>query len=634
MIGIAIFVANLTQFRKFQPKSIDVQPIVDFLSKDNHDAWRYMTLGFGDQMAWLGAQTTALNVEGNYHSARRLPEMTTTPIERMDGAKYQSLPGLGTLHQILSVPQRYNLKYIFGNDAFYDPLLHFYGWQRVGALDNGIVVWERADVPPLPTAIPQVDYPDWQRIMWGTLPFGSLFVTAFVFTLTAVLPMHPSQIFPFSVMSRWGIIQFFLINPPYDTRTKSKNTWQLWRTLTRRIRPNLRLRPLRWLYGSVLGIVLVGGGALSLFGVRQVLHAPERIVLYYYDDVDFKRFTDSYQWLKTPLTMDEYMRYLSLRGGLVASYSKLNNLRIVRQQRVGESIMMTVELEWLTSLGTYPETRTHRLVRTADGWRILLDVEPPPLPTETFIITEEPQFFIDLPIPSLAEGAFNRGVLDRTLLAVANANVVYAPHKQIGFVPEEFEIERFNGRWNGLVSVVGYVQNRDVYPSHVTLTAIFRDENGTRLGEMQAASEFVHQLLPMESTPFRIDFEGAYATQILNLEDIASVELVVRGVPTRYNLERPLVRLDDQRVYNAGTQSIDIPSGLIPFYNHDRELVWVERVYHQFAIKPGETLDFPTVAAPQDLTELDVLISLSGPRLDETVTDLASDQMILTGFIR
>jgi hypothetical protein len=46
--------------------------IINFLNQDQHDQWRYLPLGFGDQMATLSYQTKALTVDGNYHSARRL----------------------------------------------------------------------------------------------------------------------------------------------------------------------------------------------------------------------------------------------------------------------------------------------------------------------------------------------------------------------------------------------------------------------------------------------------------------------------------------------------------------------------------------------------------------------------------
>ena len=49
---MSAFSANLTQFRRFQPAFVDPTPIVDFLEKDEHWRWRYLTLGMGDQMAW------------------------------------------------------------------------------------------------------------------------------------------------------------------------------------------------------------------------------------------------------------------------------------------------------------------------------------------------------------------------------------------------------------------------------------------------------------------------------------------------------------------------------------------------------------------------------------------------------
>ncbi|MDX1522174.1 MAG: hypothetical protein R3264_11140, partial [Anaerolineae bacterium] len=170
----SIFTVSLTKFRRFQPDPIDVQPIVNFIDKDEHWRWRFMTLGFGDQMAWLSAQTTATQVDGNYHSARRLPELTTTPVERLEGSKFRGIPGIGSLQQFLTVPEKFNLKFIFSNDQFYDPLLYFYGWHRLQTLENGIVVWERSGIPPLPEVLPRREIPLYQRWMFGLLPFTAL----------------------------------------------------------------------------------------------------------------------------------------------------------------------------------------------------------------------------------------------------------------------------------------------------------------------------------------------------------------------------------------------------------------------------------------------------------------------------
>ncbi|NJK45823.1 MAG: hypothetical protein HC933_17540 [Pleurocapsa sp. SU_196_0] len=158
MIG-AVAISSLTNLRKFQPEPIEISPILNFLEKDEHWRYRYLTLGFGDQMAWLSANTRALTVDGNYHSARRLIELTSTPVERLDGAKYSSVPGLGSLEQFVTMPEKFNLKFVFSNDAFYDPLLYFSGWQRLNRLENGVVVWEREDIAPLPERLPRKRLP-------------------------------------------------------------------------------------------------------------------------------------------------------------------------------------------------------------------------------------------------------------------------------------------------------------------------------------------------------------------------------------------------------------------------------------------------------------------------------------------
>ena len=72
ILFMVIFTMSLGYFRPSQPQKIKMLPIVNFLNQDMHDHWRYLTLGFGDQMAWLSAQTNAMTVDGNYHSARRL----------------------------------------------------------------------------------------------------------------------------------------------------------------------------------------------------------------------------------------------------------------------------------------------------------------------------------------------------------------------------------------------------------------------------------------------------------------------------------------------------------------------------------------------------------------------------------
>ncbi|QPC84961.1 hypothetical protein G4Y79_11500 [Phototrophicus methaneseepsis] len=631
LVGFALFTANLTQYRKFQPGSVDMTPIVEFLAKDNHDNWRYLTLGFGDQLAWLSAQTTALNVEGNYHSARRLPELTSTPIERLDGAKFTSIPGLGSLQAFLTNPQRYNLKYTFANDAFYEPILYFSGWHKLGVLENDVQVWERADVPPLPAQIPVTVYPAWQRLMWGTLPVGSLFVATVVFFFTtAIVPRFNLSLQRTPIIKRivrLRIIRFWLIDDDTHEVQFPSEDWQLWKRITRRLFPELKLnpRPRRVLYGVLLLIVLAGGVVVAWRVFRQKTVSPEAVILNYYDALDFKRFTDSYTYLATDLTQEEYLRWLSLQGGILASFAKLENLYTDVEPNADGSVTAYVTAEWLTSLGTYPVEETWQLIPQGGTWQLVLDIEPPEVPRETFVATSNVDFYLDLPLTTLDETALNRGVLDRSILSVSPVQVVYVPDVPIGFAPESYDAGRIEGRFEGLISVIGAVKNHASAPAHLTITAILRDKNLNRLAETNVMDGMMHQLWPQEITPFRVDFTGASATDILDIGVVDSVELIVRGVPTSHNLGRSLVMLNDHTLYNAGLQMVDIPRLLTTFTDIDGNPYWVDGTYLEQAIAPGKTLAYSLPTVPDDLQLMDLPVTITGPRLvdwDSTVPDV------------
>lgn len=635
-VGFTLFTANLTQFRKFQPDPIDMTPIVEFLAKDNHDRWRYMTLGFGDQMAWLSANTTALNVEGNYHSARRLPEMTSTPVERLDGAKFTSIPGLGSLQQFLTNPQRYNLKYIFENDAFYEPLLYFSGWHKLVRLDNDIEVWERADVPPLPTAVPAQDYPDWQRLMWGALPVSSLFIAIGVFSLTALINLRWQWIPGVKRLQRRRIVQQWLLENPDSAAQLTKNEWQVWLRFQKRI-PAIRLQPwqIRLFHGLLLILLLTAGLLVSRQFYQEERTSPEAIILRYYDALDFKRFNESYDYLHTDLTRDEYLRGLSTQGGLVASFSKLNNLAIELTEIDGETQQANIELEWVTALGEYVVYESFLMHNTSEGWRIGYTNEPLPTPRETFVSTAQPQFAFDLRLQPLEDGALTRGDLSRSLLSVSQPRLVYSPTLPIGFRPDEDgpDAGRLEeNRYRGLLSVVGYVANRDSYPAHITVTAILRDAAGERLAQTNAMDMILHQLLPGESTPFRVDFAGAQATELTDLSQIANVEVIVQGVPTVYNLERPLIVQELGILYNAGAKIIDVPRVLTTFYSRDGSLIWVDGVYLEASIGVDDTGQYTLPTLPEGLIVLPLPVQVDGPRLEVWQPDFISQRLWVNGF--
>ena len=152
----------------------DVGPVAAWLNRDGHDRYRYLTLGFGNQLSVLARLTNANSVDGEWNSGRMLPELMMYGGAQLTAAKYNGQAGMDSLRAILRHADRYGMKWVFSLDHDYDPLLYFTGWNRVGSLDdNTITIWSKNNVPPAtPRSAAQIP-PAWQGILWGTLPFGS-----------------------------------------------------------------------------------------------------------------------------------------------------------------------------------------------------------------------------------------------------------------------------------------------------------------------------------------------------------------------------------------------------------------------------------------------------------------------------
>lgn len=155
-------------------QSLNVETVAQWLDRDGHDQYRYITLGFGNQISHLARLTNANSVDGEWNSGRMLPELTQFGAAALSQAKYFDKPGLDSLRAVLMHADRYGLKWVLVHDPYYDPLLSFAGWRPVDSLqDKSVVIWSKDGVPPaVPRDAPQIP-PHWQGLLWGLLPFGT-----------------------------------------------------------------------------------------------------------------------------------------------------------------------------------------------------------------------------------------------------------------------------------------------------------------------------------------------------------------------------------------------------------------------------------------------------------------------------
>ncbi len=629
IVVVALFSATLSRYRAFQPDPIDPGPIVDFLEKDQHEQWRFLTLGFGDQMAWLSAQTTATQVDGNYHSVRRLPELTSTSVERLEGAKYRGIDGLGSLQQFLEVPEKYHLKFVFSNDQFYDPLLFFSGWQRLDRLENGVVVWERADIPPLPAQLPIREIPGYQRLMWGTIP-PTMLVIGMVLIPWAALsrsgstsrldPARPDRRTvggPLRVVDRTLDRLVTRLpaggDPPRETArpTTARRAVAGWATAISRAGRSTPLRPA----SRILVLLALCSPATVWLAARSEPDEPAVVVDAYYDHLDFRRWREAYELLD-PVTRPDYDLWrlrISADGGLLTSYGKLDRIEstvlpVPSDADTSRTTTVRAELRYLTATDWYPVTEELELIERGGRWRI---VQPDPditIPPEQLVRRSEVDYLIQGRRRAVSAVTELTDVLDRPELWISEATLMLDDGRPV---------------------IVGEVVNLDVDPADLTVTGVLKDPDGEVVLRYNATREVNHRLLPRESTPFRIDFEEVAAGTDLSFDPLefsparfdaatmVTAEVYAKAVVTGHGLYRGVSVNRAELVVEGGASSTDgagaageqvvrlvgdlrndgveeatIPLVVIAFLDADGQVLWVENHVVEAAIRSQRTRPF------------------------------------------
>jgi len=596
LLASAIFTVNLTHLRPMQPASIDPGPIVDFLERDQHSQWRYLTLGFGDQMAWLATQTTAQTVDGNYHSARRLPELVSYPVERVEGAKFRGIPGLGSLQQFLAVPERYHLKFVFSNDQFYDPLLYFTGWRALGRLDNGIMVWEREDVAPMPAVVESHELPPLYRAMWGLFPpLALLSAAGGGYLASRPQKREPQQ----HTAAKWPERRLEAIAARLEAENGESASWkQPIRDWLSALKPSDRIvRVTLW-----VTVAATLAGAITAVAHRAD-SAPEDAVIAFFDDIDFRRYEQAWERLnpQTRPSLADYLLNLSVEDGLLASYASLDAFSILDVEPNASRATVTVELSYVTPLAVYDSVEQVALTRSSGRWYLNPEPSDTNEPAERLARRTRVDFAAMGRLAVTTATTEYDDILDRPELTVDDARVV---------------------RIDGRPVSIGLVTNVDADPAAVTVTSQLFDTSGGVAAQYNAATVIEHSLLPGESTPFRVDFEGIAGVGDVGtfrpddfvpmgeVDGVTRSATYVKAVVTGRGLQRPAVVRDvvatatssgmpqvSGSILNLDTTDATVVAALVSLYDLTGELIWVDWVVLPEAVRPG--LEKPFVA---DLT--------------------------------
>ncbi|MBI4768990.1 MAG: hypothetical protein HY784_00890, partial [Chloroflexi bacterium] len=175
LVIVALLAASLSVLAHSQPPAIDMQPIVDWLAAGDRSQWRYLTFGFGDQLAALSILTPATTLDGSYHTARRLPELRQSGIGQIDTALWSSR-GVDGAYVFMENAGKWGVRWAFVNNPRYTSHLQVAGWRFRERLGNGVEVWETRQVPPRAAELtpPPPAGLQWAGLWWGLAPPATL----------------------------------------------------------------------------------------------------------------------------------------------------------------------------------------------------------------------------------------------------------------------------------------------------------------------------------------------------------------------------------------------------------------------------------------------------------------------------
>jgi hypothetical protein len=553
---MVIFTMSLGYFKPSQPQKIKMLPIVNFLNQDDHDQWRFLTLGFGDQMAWLSTLTKGLSVDGNYHSARRLPELTTRPVERLENSKFKGVAGIGSLQQFLTTPAKYNLKYIFSNDKFYDPILYFCGWQRLRQLENGIMVWERLNIPPLSSILPKEDVSKWQKILWGFMPFITVLI-AFI--------LNVQMLWVHALKSR-------IVKAPEFLKYKNNYT---------KFTGNLLKSMHIW---AIIFSIILSFGLYEFYIKNDSSRSPKNAIMAYYDALDFKEFKKAHSLIdpNSNMPIAQFMLEVSVTDGLLSSYAKLDAITIKTLHETDSSAIVKVNTEWITPLEKINKEEYRSLIKEKGKWYIQPLELNNDLPPDQLYSNNTTNYFNQGRRRITTEQTLHEDVLKQPVLEVLSSKLV-----------------KFKQHY----AIIGEVQNIDNVPADVVLKGTLYNDDNKQLATYDAKYHVKHKLMPKETSAFKINFEGiAWSNtkdsipKTFNPDEFTPVAFEEQ--PTKFNLHvagnvsgsdlHKNITLSDIKIqpksiigtiFNSGVQEITIPQLLISYYSENKDLLWVDHLF-------------------------------------------------------
>lgn len=543
--GLAV---SWTTFHPATPDPFNVQPVIDFLNRENHSQYRYICLGFGPQMSEVNTYAKAGTVDGDYNSARLLPELTKYGGAQLNSAKYFGTSGMDALLAILKHADEYGVRFVFVRERWYEPLLSFAGWRPTEEFDNGMVtLWSKDDVPPARPIVvdPQAIPTRLQGILWGILPIGS---SILAIILLIILPEKQ-----YSSLAASSAREADL------ARARSATS-------------SGRGFGMGVAFAVLTFSALAAGLVLDRTGTTTRANSPNGVVQQFMADIEARNFDAAYGLLSNKSAVDRQQFVFDATGDHedLLTYANLQSADTTVLHQSDNDAMVRAALTWSTAVGTFHETRELKAVKDNGDWRI----EWP----QTEARRVPPQV---IPLTFLQWDVIRRGPQDDW-----GTSDVDAPRVRI--------IAMNATEYNGSAVVLGEIENQDTVPAFVSVESTLLGEGGKVLDDESSFDKINHVLLPKAISPFRIDFPGVPLKKVKDIKMRTGQLLISASADPNIGVTNQKVTTNStgQHVLTAdlvdeGGRVINIPHVILTTYDSNGKLIWVSDAYVPHALLPG-----------------------------------------------
>ncbi len=319
-------------------------------------------------------------------------------------------------------------------------------------------------------------------------------------------------------------------------------------------------------------------------GVFHSSKTPADAIVQLLENIKLHHYHEAYQLVANINQVDERDFTLDTRGALgdLRSFSGLEDYHYHVLRKNDREAVIRTTFQWSTAVGEQDVTRDLTLVNHGGEWKVIWP-------------------------------AFNLPQVPPQVIPVNYSawNVIWPGKRDSQAPPPQVRVTSMKAISHGDETVVvGELANEDTVPASVWLEGSLIGDGGQVLATESPFDKMVHVLLPKESTPFRLNFEGIRFSDVRSVRlqpasalTSASTDPLISAVDTQLDIDSRGHHVLEGSLKNDSGRLVQIPHVVAAYYDASGQVVWVSNGYVDKPLLPQSqvafALDIPRDIAPQ-----------------------------------